>query len=124
MRPGTNSVSSLIKPEKEMDWITFRNDFAKERFEEAKAHAETHDELKKTWLSCMTTLENLSRNMKGRLELIKDFAPLSLTWGILREDGECVYNGGLIYHGPGVAGHEFPVLAVTLDSTPGWQIHS
>ena len=106
-----------------MDWLVFRTDHAKERYQEALAHAQTHPELKETWSRCMTTLENLSRNLKGKVELVKDFAPLSLTWGIMKESGECVYNGGLIYHGDGLS-HEYPVLTVTLDPSSGWQLHT
>ena len=107
-----------------MEWITFRNDFAKERFEEAKAHAEAHQEMKKSWDGCLESLKNIAANHNGRLELVRDFAPLSLCWGIIKENGDCVFNGGLIYHGPGVLSHEFPVLTVTLSDNVGWQLHS
>ncbi len=114
-----------LEVELEMDWITFRNDLARERYDEAATLATKHDVLRKSWDDCWKTLKNLSINLKGKLELVQDFAPMSLAWAIIREDGTCSFNGGLIFHG----GNEewsggFPTLAVTLDNVTGWSIHT
>jgi hypothetical protein len=110
-----------------MENTKFRNDLAKERFDEAEEHSKTDEQLKKSWEGCLQSLKNLRKNLGGEhgyLEFVRDFAPLSLSWAVMNGDGACVYNGGLIFHGPTTVSHEYPVLSVTMDPSIGWQLHS
>ncbi len=108
------------------NWMKFRNDIAKARFDEAKAVAEGHEHLKPSWEQCLTSLKNVAANYKGEVEFVKDLAPLSLTWGIIREDGSCPLNGGMIFHGPhdGFGSGSVPTFSVSLSSEHGWQLHT
>lgn len=67
----------------------------------------------------------------------RDFAPYSFAWHIMGDTddqgrgGECIYNGGLIYHGPGSPGDgSAPAYSVSLSYVMGnapthsWSIHT
>lgn len=109
-----------------MEWLHFRNDMAKARFEECLGIAKKHENLKPSWERSMEVLKNLGTNLKGRVEMGVDFSPLSFTWGIIREDGSCPFNGGLIFHGPhdGFGSGEAPTFSVCLTPEHGWSIHT
>lgn len=59
------------------------------------------------------------------VRLFKDFAPHSFEFIRLR-DGERVYNGGLIFHGPHDGGGNggAPTFSVSLTPVDGWSIHT
>lgn len=69
-------------------------------------------------------------NDKFKVVLDKDFAPysFSLLWYLRAKDGswEFCMEGGMIYHGPhdGHGSGATPALAVTLQPTDGWSIHT
>jgi hypothetical protein len=63
--------------------------------------------------------------------LAKDFAPHSFRFTLLRPrpaGGPPVFwfDGGLIYHGPGSSGGQYPTLAVDVsgDPRPHWSVHT
>jgi hypothetical protein len=61
--------------------------------------------------------------------LFQDFAPHSFGFSLFRRVGEELVfwlTGGLIYHGLGTWGGDFPTLAVTLDHDPRprWLVHT
>lgn len=62
----------------------------------------------------------------GRVDLRRDWAPLSFRWVAYHRDGTCFYNGGLVFHGEhdrfGDGG--MPTLSVSLLRQAGWEIHS
>jgi len=109
-----------------MEWIKFRNELAEQRFDECKAVAEKHEHLKPSWARCLEVLKNLSTNYKGVVELYNDFSPLSFNWGIIRGDGTCPFNGGMIFHGPhdGFGSGEAPTFSVCLNPEHGWSLHT
>ena len=75
-----------------MEWMKFRNDGARVKFDEAKAVAEEHAHLKPSWDGCLESLERLGTNLKGVVEVTSDFSPLSFNWGVVREDGSCPHR--------------------------------
>ena len=109
-----------------MDWIKFRNDLAKERFEECKGIAEKHSHLTESWEQCLQSLERLGTNLKGTVEVCTDFSPLSFNWGVVRDDGSCPLNGGMIFHGPhdGFGSGGAPTFSVSLNPEHGWSLHT
>lgn len=69
---------------------------------------------------------------KSRCTLSKDWAPYSFSF-VIQVRGErpgsqyaTWFVGGLIYHGPhdGHGSGSYPTLAVTLEPTHGWQVHT
>jgi len=71
-------------------------------------------------------LEKIGTNMKASsIVITKDFAEHGFNWAIIR-DGECVYNGGLLFCPPGDWGGGPPNFSVNIDpsSKPEWRIHS
>lgn len=109
-----------------MDWITFRNDGAKARLQEARDFADAHPALKESLDKCLDSLKNIASNYGGKIDLCTDFAPLSMSWGVVLESGKCPLNGGLIFHGPhdGGGNGSFPTLSVSLNPTHGWSLHT
>jgi hypothetical protein len=97
----------------------------KEHFDEVKAFAERIG-MTENLQERLDTLKRIAFNMKGELVLSWDFAPHSLTWSVVKENGDCVYNGGLIYHGSHDRGGDGgpPTFSVSLNPSRGWEIHS
>lgn len=88
-----------------------------------KAASSMPPEVGKTLISSLDFLSNYN-NGKCVVKLYSDFALLSLAFTISR-DGDMLFNGGLIYQGPGVpADGSFPSLTVSLDNKVGWFIHT
>jgi len=75
-------------------------------------------------------LDNYAGRDRTRCTLYPDHAPYSFTFTMdaLGQDGvwHRRFDGGLLYHGPedGYGCGCFPTLAVTLDPTHGWTIHT
>jgi hypothetical protein len=109
-----------------MEWLRFRNDTAKERFEKCQAIAKEHTHLTKSWERCLECLKNLAANYKAYVDVYVDFSPLSFNWGLIQENGTCPYNGGLIFHGPhdGFGSGEAPTFSVSISPEHGWSIHT
>lgn len=97
----------------------------KERLAEATARAKALGD--HTLARCLSHLRQMEVNMGGLLTLADDFAPLSFYWFIRRE-GEVIYNGGIIFHGPHDGGGDggAPTFSVSLDrsTAPRWSIHT
>lgn len=101
-----------------------------EHLAEARAHADTlgeHAEHARQTLE--KGLEYLSNYRGGGCVavLTKDFAPHSFEFAVCAPAGKLLFNGGLIYLGPGSPGDgSFPVLSVSLstDTRPRWEIHT
>lgn len=72
----------------------------------------------------------INRGSCARVDIYKDFAPMSFEWaiGVPAEGGarQCVFNGGLIYHGAhdGGGNGSAPTFSVCLNPTDGWSIHT
>jgi len=69
-------------------------------------------------MRCCDYLRSIGK--KRPVMLFKDFAPYSFLF-----DAGFIY-GGMIYHGPGDTGVEFPTLSVRLgpDLSEGWSLHT
>lgn len=100
-------------------------------YETAEAHlADCHeflnsipslDDRVRLWGTLKASLKQLDRiaiNRQAYAVLSHDFAPLSFNFSIGN------FCGGLIFHGHGVGGGSYPTLAVTLDDSDGWRIHT
>lgn len=70
------------------------------------------------------------RSGRARTRLRRDFAPLSFRFVVERTlpDGTVrpLLNGALVFHGThdGFGSGAYPALAVTLEPTDGWSIHT
>lgn len=75
-------------------------------------------------------LDRYAAPRRTRCTLYPDFAPHSFafTMEVETKDGEwrTWFEGGVVYHGPhdGHGSGVHPTLAVTLDATEGWSIHT
>jgi len=67
---------------------------------------------------------------KTRCRIYRDFAPYSFAFLIEQRNGnggyQAWFNGGLLFHGAHDNGGDgsFPTLAVCLNPSVGWQIHT
>ena len=79
-----------------------------------------------TFQSCVETLVRLANNVKGKVRLYTDFSPLGFQFVVLKADGSCWINGGLLFHGPhdGFGSGSAPTYAVSVGGAHGFQIHT
>ena len=93
-----------------------------ERYREAMAHAEATGD--KTLQECFETLKLWESQegfpgVKVKIELWKDFAPLSFLFNEIFEDGRVGICGGIIYHGNPDTSRSFQIEPKT-----GWLVHT
>lgn len=101
-------------------------------FNEVKEFAEKvgKEENLKEKLDYLSTFADHNNEGLTRCDLYKDFAPYSFYFVINRKDKDGEFqgwiNGGLIFHSShdGFGSGAAPTLAVTLNPTDGWSIHT
>jgi len=94
--------------------------YCEEYFEQVERFAHDTGRLKQFY----ERIEQLCSN-GDTVRLFQDFAPHSFEFVRLR-NGEHVYNGGLIFHGPHDGGGNggAPTFSVSLTPQDGWSIHT
>jgi len=97
----------------------------KEHFRSALAMAKKlGGKSKQSFRRSLTSINRIKRNYargkESKLIMTPDFVKHSFAWGVLNDDGRCVYNGGMILHG------FEQTFAVQIDpqNFPNWSIHT
>jgi hypothetical protein len=116
--PMNDADKPVLPPEIQID---NENKELVDRIQAAMLHP-----LADTFHSCIDTLVRLARNVKGKARLWTDFSPLGFTFVIVKSDGSCWINGGLLFHGPhdGYGSGSAPTYAVSVGGAQGFQIHT